>query len=273
MGEVLSDSECRVGLLGAVAPCPPACLPALWLGSIHLTPPPAALRPTAPPRPQGGIYTLPSHLSPGARDLIPRMLLVDPLKRITIPEIRCGWAGGPGGAGFGGQEGVLGRADWRIGGRFRRGGTGGLRTCSTDSRAPPPPLPSLQTGRPAAGSTPGSRCTCRATWRSCRWAHPSWMYTAIQRRLCCPLPPACPSSFSEHFLPACPAHPPPRPPTCPPSSPAGGPCGRGGAGGRGDHSRGGASGLQPRLCRRLAQGAPAKQGARAAGGAGQGGWM
>ncbi len=38
---------------------------------------------------QGGIYTLPSHLSPGARDLIPRMLLVDPLKRITIPEIRC----------------------------------------------------------------------------------------------------------------------------------------------------------------------------------------
>jgi 5'-AMP-activated protein kinase catalytic alpha subunit len=39
---------------------------------------------------QGGIYTLPSHLSPGARDLIPRMLLMDPLKRITIPEIRCG---------------------------------------------------------------------------------------------------------------------------------------------------------------------------------------
>ena len=37
---------------------------------------------------QGGIYNLPSHLSPGARDLIPRMLLVDPLKRITIPEIR-----------------------------------------------------------------------------------------------------------------------------------------------------------------------------------------
>eukprot|EP00897_Mesotaenium_endlicherianum_P002219 jgi/Mesen1/2024/ME000148S01128 len=36
----------------------------------------------------GGIYTLPSHLSPGARDLIPRMLLVDPMKRITIPEIR-----------------------------------------------------------------------------------------------------------------------------------------------------------------------------------------
>ncbi|KXZ45443.1 hypothetical protein GPECTOR_54g184 [Gonium pectorale] len=37
---------------------------------------------------KGGIYNLPSHLSPGARDLIPRMLLVDPLKRITIPEIR-----------------------------------------------------------------------------------------------------------------------------------------------------------------------------------------
>jgi len=37
---------------------------------------------------KGGIYNLPSHLSPGARDLIPRMLLVDPLKRITLPEIR-----------------------------------------------------------------------------------------------------------------------------------------------------------------------------------------
>ncbi|XP_027352969.1 SNF1-related protein kinase catalytic subunit alpha KIN10 isoform X3 [Abrus precatorius] len=37
---------------------------------------------------KGGIYTLPSHLSPGARNLIPRMLVVDPMKRITIPEIR-----------------------------------------------------------------------------------------------------------------------------------------------------------------------------------------
>lgn len=37
---------------------------------------------------KGGIYNLPSHLSPGARDLIPRMLLVDPLQRITLPEIR-----------------------------------------------------------------------------------------------------------------------------------------------------------------------------------------
>ncbi|KAJ8438927.1 hypothetical protein Cgig2_033814 [Carnegiea gigantea] len=36
---------------------------------------------------KGGIYTLPSHLSPGARDLIPRMLVVDSMKRITIPEI------------------------------------------------------------------------------------------------------------------------------------------------------------------------------------------
>ncbi|KAG0483992.1 hypothetical protein HPP92_012076 [Vanilla planifolia] len=35
-----------------------------------------------------GIYTLPSHLSAEARDLIPRMLVVDPMKRITIPEIR-----------------------------------------------------------------------------------------------------------------------------------------------------------------------------------------
>ncbi|XP_064943300.1 SNF1-related protein kinase catalytic subunit alpha KIN10-like [Musa acuminata AAA Group] len=37
---------------------------------------------------KGGIYTLPSHLSPLARDLIPRMLIVDPMKRITIREIR-----------------------------------------------------------------------------------------------------------------------------------------------------------------------------------------
>ncbi|KAI8543303.1 hypothetical protein RHMOL_Rhmol08G0206100 [Rhododendron molle] len=37
---------------------------------------------------KGGVYTLPSHLSLGARDLIPRMLVVDPMKRITIPEIR-----------------------------------------------------------------------------------------------------------------------------------------------------------------------------------------
>ncbi|KAK4393144.1 SNF1-related protein kinase catalytic subunit alpha KIN10 [Sesamum angolense] len=39
--------------------------------------------------PEGGIYTLPSHLSAGARDLIPRMLIVDPMKRMTIPEIRA----------------------------------------------------------------------------------------------------------------------------------------------------------------------------------------
>ncbi|KAI5064254.1 hypothetical protein GOP47_0020924 [Adiantum capillus-veneris] len=37
---------------------------------------------------KGAIYTLPSHLSAGARDLIPRMLVVDPLKRYTIPEIK-----------------------------------------------------------------------------------------------------------------------------------------------------------------------------------------
>ncbi|KAH9627259.1 hypothetical protein KSS87_004655 [Heliosperma pusillum] len=37
---------------------------------------------------KGGIYTLPSHLSPGARDLIPKMLVVDPMKRIAIPDIR-----------------------------------------------------------------------------------------------------------------------------------------------------------------------------------------
>ncbi|MCL7024739.1 hypothetical protein MKW94_003505 [Papaver nudicaule] len=37
---------------------------------------------------KGGFYTLPSHLSAGARDLIPRLLVVDPMKRMTIPEIR-----------------------------------------------------------------------------------------------------------------------------------------------------------------------------------------
>nr|XP_043640021.1 SNF1-related protein kinase catalytic subunit alpha KIN10-like [Erigeron canadensis] len=37
---------------------------------------------------KSGIYTLPSHLSPGARDLIPRMLVVDPMKRITIADLR-----------------------------------------------------------------------------------------------------------------------------------------------------------------------------------------
>ncbi|GAU18339.1 hypothetical protein TSUD_202280 [Trifolium subterraneum] len=34
-----------------------------------------------------GIYILPRHLSPGARDLIPKMLEPDPMRRITIPEI------------------------------------------------------------------------------------------------------------------------------------------------------------------------------------------
>nr|GFB79798.1 SNF1-related protein kinase catalytic subunit alpha KIN10-like [Tanacetum cinerariifolium] len=34
------------------------------------------------------MYTLPSHLSPGARDLIPRLLVVDPMKRLIINEIR-----------------------------------------------------------------------------------------------------------------------------------------------------------------------------------------
>ena len=35
------------------------------------------------------VQTLPTHLSELSRDLIPRMLVVDPLKRITIPEIRA----------------------------------------------------------------------------------------------------------------------------------------------------------------------------------------
>ncbi|KAK7381276.1 hypothetical protein VNO78_33847 [Psophocarpus tetragonolobus] len=37
---------------------------------------------------KAGIYILPSHLSHGARNMIQRMLVVDPMKRMTIPEIR-----------------------------------------------------------------------------------------------------------------------------------------------------------------------------------------
>eukprot|EP00210_Caulerpa_lentillifera_P000745 g721.t1 len=37
---------------------------------------------------KNGMYTLPPFLSPGAQDLIPRMLLVNPMKRITMSEIR-----------------------------------------------------------------------------------------------------------------------------------------------------------------------------------------
>jgi 5'-AMP-activated protein kinase catalytic alpha subunit len=37
---------------------------------------------------KNGIYSLPGHLSELSRDLIPRLLVVDPLRRITIPEIR-----------------------------------------------------------------------------------------------------------------------------------------------------------------------------------------
>ncbi|KAJ3682822.1 hypothetical protein LUZ60_013049 [Juncus effusus] len=37
---------------------------------------------------KSGMYTLPSHLSALARDLIPRMLVVDPMKRIAIREIK-----------------------------------------------------------------------------------------------------------------------------------------------------------------------------------------
>jgi 5'-AMP-activated protein kinase, catalytic alpha subunit len=36
----------------------------------------------------GGIYSLPSYISEGVRDLIPRMLVVDPMKRITVAEIQ-----------------------------------------------------------------------------------------------------------------------------------------------------------------------------------------
>jgi 5'-AMP-activated protein kinase, catalytic alpha subunit len=37
---------------------------------------------------KSGMYSLPTHLSQLAKNLIPRMLEVDPMKRITIPEIR-----------------------------------------------------------------------------------------------------------------------------------------------------------------------------------------
>ncbi|KAG1370996.1 putative SNF1-related protein kinase catalytic subunit alpha KIN10 [Cocos nucifera] len=35
-----------------------------------------------------GLYTLPTHLSPLAKDLIIQILVVDPLRRFTIPQIR-----------------------------------------------------------------------------------------------------------------------------------------------------------------------------------------
>jgi len=37
---------------------------------------------------KGGIFTLPGHMSDDVKDLISRMLVVDPLQRITVPEIR-----------------------------------------------------------------------------------------------------------------------------------------------------------------------------------------
>lgn len=37
---------------------------------------------------KSGMYSLPTHLSQLAKNLVPRMLEVDPMKRITIPEIR-----------------------------------------------------------------------------------------------------------------------------------------------------------------------------------------
>ncbi|XAR48319.1 Non-specific serine/threonine protein kinase [Bertholletia excelsa] len=37
---------------------------------------------------KNGVYTMPKHLSQGARDLIARILVVDPINRISIPEIR-----------------------------------------------------------------------------------------------------------------------------------------------------------------------------------------
>jgi len=37
---------------------------------------------------KGGIFTLPGHMSDDIKELISRMLVVDPLQRITVPEIR-----------------------------------------------------------------------------------------------------------------------------------------------------------------------------------------
>jgi 5'-AMP-activated protein kinase catalytic alpha subunit len=37
---------------------------------------------------KSGMYSLPSHLSQSSRDLILRMLVVDPMKRISIQEVR-----------------------------------------------------------------------------------------------------------------------------------------------------------------------------------------
>jgi serine/threonine protein kinase len=39
---------------------------------------------------QGGIFTIPSFLNVAERDLLTSMLAVDPLKRITMQEIRYG---------------------------------------------------------------------------------------------------------------------------------------------------------------------------------------
>ena len=36
---------------------------------------------------KGGVYNIPPHVGVGVRDLIQRMLIVDPLKRITVPQI------------------------------------------------------------------------------------------------------------------------------------------------------------------------------------------
>ena len=37
---------------------------------------------------KAGVFSMPTHLSEGARDVIARMLVVDPLKRLTIAQIR-----------------------------------------------------------------------------------------------------------------------------------------------------------------------------------------
>lgn len=154
---------------------------------------------------QGGIYTLPSHLSPGARDLIPRMLLVDPLKRITIPEIRRGAAL---------QEDTLSIEAACMLQLWRRsrpmlpagqpGASGAIACMQVALEQTPCPFC-------AAGSTRGSLCTYHDTWRSCRFAPGEracccWWY-AVQ----------CRSSLHRQ---AC-VNAPPSPETAPPSSKAG----------------------------------------------------
>ena len=147
---------------------------------------------------KGGIYNLPSHLSPGARDLIPRMLLVDPLKRITIPEVRSkgggrrrgGGALALGDAGAGVERGraharrhastrVCRHKDtMHVCGHARSNARPyaqayALEHTAMQSRKTPrkcaqassPAAPASPRAAARCGATPGSPRGCRGTWR------------------------------------------------------------------------------------------------------------